>query len=160
MRVGHDVESPCAIFFKQKLPSIFHRAFFHDGWRIFLGSGGQRGYRLTTSILELRSYGDSAPNSKIDDRFPQSPGPFNSVRAMADNPIDLPDGRHCQFRVQCLCKKYFVSRETQITLTTLVSRLDQRGVSRSSRTLSAGCGGRFGASRRKAREADGEVVWS
>src|ERR1700677_3322881 len=36
----------------------------------------------------------------------------------------------------------------------------QRGVSRSSPTLGAGCGGRLGAARRAVLEADGEVVWS
>jgi len=42
----------------------------------------------------------------------------------------------------------------------LPSRTRQRGVSRSSRTLGAGCGGRFGGARRAVLEADGEVVWS
>jgi hypothetical protein len=36
----------------------------------------------------------------------------------------------------------------------------KRGVSRSSRTLGAGCNGRFGGARRAALNADGEVVWS
>jgi hypothetical protein len=36
----------------------------------------------------------------------------------------------------------------------------ERGVSRSSRTLGAGCDGRFGAARRAALTRTGEVVWS
>jgi hypothetical protein len=59
-----------------------------------------------------------------------------------------------------LSGKYSVSRLTQIKSIFLSSRLDMRGVSRSSRTLGAGCGGRLGAARRNALEADGEVVWS
>ena len=39
------------------------------------------------------------------------------------------------------------------------SRLDKRGVSRSSRTLGAGCGGRFDCALTNVAEADGEVVW-
>jgi hypothetical protein len=35
-----------------------------------------------------------------------------------------------------------------------------RGAYASSRTLGAGCGGRFGDARRAALQADGEVVWS
>jgi hypothetical protein len=38
--------------------------------------------------------------------------------------------------------------------------LSWRGVSRSSRTLGAGCGGCGSCRRRTARDADGEVVWS
>jgi hypothetical protein len=45
-----------------------------------------------------------------------------------------------------------------------LSRLHQRGVSRSSRTWEAGCDGRFGScafwARTNEREADGKVVWS
>ena len=37
---------------------------------------------------------------------------------------------------------------------------EKRGVSRSSRTLEAGCGGRFGCALTNAAEADGEIVWS
>jgi len=40
------------------------------------------------------------------------------------------------------------------------SRSHKRGASRSSRTLEAGCGGRFGDARRAVLEADGETVWS
>src|SRR5207253_201410 len=40
------------------------------------------------------------------------------------------------------------------------SRLTKRGVSRSSRTLGAGCGGRFGVARRTMLIADGKAVWS
>src|SRR5689334_5967847 len=45
------------------------------------------------------------------------------------------------------------------------SRTHKRGVSRSSRTLGAGCGGRLGCSARDRRAdesilADGEIVWS
>jgi hypothetical protein len=37
---------------------------------------------------------------------------------------------------------------------------DKRGVSRSSRTLGTGCGGRLWCARRVRQQADGEVVWS
>jgi hypothetical protein len=43
---------------------------------------------------------------------------------------------------------------------TCSSRLDTRGVSRSSRDVRRGCGGREGAGRRAAAFMDGEVVWS
>jgi len=38
--------------------------------------------------------------------------------------------------------------------------LSERGASRSSRTLGAGCGGRFGVARRTMLIADGKAVWS
>ena len=51
--------------------------------------------------------------------------------------------------VQPLLQKYFPSRLTQIrSISPAVPRPEQRGVSRSSRTLGAGCGGRFQCERR------------
>jgi hypothetical protein len=44
--------------------------------------------------------------------------------------------------------------------TSHASRTHKRGVSRSSRTLGAGCGGRFGGALTNGVDADGEVVWS
>src|SRR5271169_1139713 len=44
--------------------------------------------------------------------------------------------------------------------TSRASRPRKRGVSRSSRTLGAGCGGRFGGALTSGADADGEVVWS
>src|SRR5258706_7264213 len=90
----------------------------------------------------------------------------------------LPDGQITDFPVQPSLQKYSASRFTQFTFRTPAVPLPQRGVSRSSRTLGAGCGGRGSvrardviAGRVLARErsngalmngadADGEVVWS
>ena len=70
---------------------------------------------------------------------------------------DLPVGLKS---VHPLREKYSAFAVGQIRCTTRRVPPHQRGVSRSSRTLGAGCDGRFRALRRMAREADGEVVWS
>jgi hypothetical protein len=48
----------------------------------------------------------------------------------------------------------------QIRTIIRTSRTHERGASRSSRTLGAGCGGRVSCARRTQANADGEVVWS
>src|SRR6202000_1359914 len=55
---------------------------------------------------------------------------------------DLPDGLHTRFCVQPPLEKYFVFRLGRNSNTASISCPDQRGVSRSSRTLGAGCDGR------------------
>ena len=68
---------------------------------------------------------------------------------------DLPDGQFCAHRVQPLPQKYSSSPHTQITSKSpAVPHPIKRGVSRSSRTLGAGCGGR-GSVRREVFRADG-----
>ncbi len=59
----------------------------------------------------------------------------------------------------CAAGRRYCSKP-QISSIFRVSRLHKRGVSRSSRTLGAGCGGRFGCALTNAAEADGEIVWS
>ena len=59
----------------------------------------------------------------------------------------------------CAAGRRYCSKP-QISSIFRVSRLHKRGVSRSSRTLEAGCGGRFGCALTNAAEADGEIVWS
>src|SRR5271170_3911116 len=75
-------------------------------------------------------------------------------------PTDLPDKLFCHPPVRPFRAKYFASRLTQITGLSPAIPSHERGVSRSSRTLGAGCDGRNGARGRTALIADGEVVWS
>ena len=65
-----------------------------------------------------------------------------ALRATADGSADLPDGLCGRSAVQPHFQKYFRSRLTQIKSISLVVPSLWRGVSRSSRTLGAGCGGR------------------
>ena len=64
-----------------------------------------------------------------------------------DYGTDLPDRLFGAPRVQPLSQKYSCSLETQITSISAAVPARERGVSRSSRTLGTGCGGRgnFGA---------------
>jgi hypothetical protein len=62
--------------------------------------------------------------------------------------------------VQPFPEKFSGSRLTQIKSISRSVPPHMRGVSRSSRTLGAGCDGRGGVKRRMALRADGEVVWS
>jgi hypothetical protein len=63
--------------------------------------------------------------------------------------------------VQSSPQKYFAAPDGQITATDPRYPVPEKGgVSRSSRTLGAGCDGRLGAHRTKRIEADGEAVWS
>ena len=57
------------------------------------------------------------------------------------------------------CRNIFLSENRKLCILPAIPS-HKRGVSRSSRTLGAGCGGRFNDARRAALEADGEVVWS
>jgi hypothetical protein len=61
--------------------------------------------------------------------------------ALCDLLCDCPTGKSLK-PVQPGCEKYSASRSTQITPKTPPSRAHKRGVSRSSRTLGAGSGGR------------------
>ena len=68
----------------------------------------------------------------------------NEIRAIGLRQID-PTGKSLLIfrnRVKPLLQKYFASRLTQIRCISKPSRLPWRGVSRSSRTLGMGCGGR------------------
>jgi hypothetical protein len=63
---------------------------------------------------------------------------------------DLPDGLHGDLCVQPLTKKYSDFPNTQITTISIAIPSHMRGVSRSSRTLGAGCDGRGSDARRAA----------
>jgi hypothetical protein len=77
----------------------------------------------------------------------------NSIRG------DLPDGLIFRNRVKPSLRKYFALSEAQIRRMVSAVPLHQRGVSRSSRTLAAGCDGRGGARDERAG-AYGEIVRS
>jgi len=63
--------------------------------------------------------------------------------------------------VQSRSEKYFAFAVGQIIFrTSRHPAPDKRGVSRSSRTLGAGCDGRFGGALTNGAKADGEVVWA
>src|ERR1700722_7771059 len=66
----------------------------------------------------------------------------NGSFASAAGRTDLPDGLVCEFAVQCRPKKYFASPFGGSSFIDSLSRPHRRGVSRSSRTLGAGCKGR------------------
>jgi hypothetical protein len=73
----------------------------------------------------------------------------------------LPDGQISQsvdFPVQSSLQKYFASPFARSSFIDSPSRPTEGRCARHGR--GAGCGGRFGAARRAAHEADGEVVWS
>jgi hypothetical protein len=61
--------------------------------------------------------------------------------------------------VQMYRKNISLGRDPKSTPSSALSNL-QGGVSRSSRTLGAGCGGHFGGALTNEAQADGEVVWS
>jgi hypothetical protein len=65
-----------------------------------------------------------------------------------------------QIAVQPYQQKYSASLPGQIISSFRAIPSRKRGVSRSSRTLGAGCGGRGNVKRRMTLRADGEVVWS
>jgi hypothetical protein len=80
---------------------------------------------------------------------------------LPDEQITSPNQKSCQARLA----KTFLFRFSELHDYPLPSRLRRRGVSRSSRTLEAGCGGREEAQRAlsaptKAFLADGQAVWS
>ena len=72
---------------------------------------------------------------------------------------DLPVGSFCDTRVKPLAQKYSDFPKQQITLYSQPSR-PERGALRNVTKRGAGCGGRLGAVRRTASDADGETVWS
>jgi hypothetical protein len=67
------------------------------------------------------------------------------------------------FKLICLVQirqqKYSASHPSEISGFFAPFRARKRGVSRSSRTLGAGCGGRSGGALTSGANADGEVVW-
>jgi hypothetical protein len=75
-------------------------------------------------------------------------------------PTDLPGGLFYTPLVQPRLEKFFTSLLDKITGLSPAIPSHQRGVSRSLRTLGAGCDGRNGVRRRTALIADGEAVWS
>ena len=62
--------------------------------------------------------------------------------------------------IHLLTRKNFACAVGQISGPSSPVLLHKRGVSRSSRTLAAGCDGRLGFTGRVKREADGKGVWS
>ena len=71
-----------------------------------------------------------------------------------DAPAAIPDAYDIQDKYVALL------RLVETSLEPTPSRSHKRGVSRSSRTLGAGCGGRGSVKRRMTLRAHGEVVWS
>ncbi len=75
-------------------------------------------------------------------------------------PLDTFSGATTDLPVGLICRKQSRLSRTQISGSVrVILRPSKRGVSRSSRTLGAGCGGRGLRTRRMRQTADGEVVW-
>jgi hypothetical protein len=71
-----------------------------------------------------------------------------------------PTGKSAEVVSSPFRKNISLRRLLETPLVIRPSRLALRGVSRSSRTLGAGCGGRGLRRKTSAAKADGEVVWS
>jgi hypothetical protein len=101
------------------------------------------GIRVEPSPLAKIEYRTKSAEGKV--RHPL----FNRVREVYErgnfvepDQADLPDGLSGDFPVQPPLQKYFCSRLTQISSLIRAVLSHMRGVSRSSRTLGTGCGGR------------------
>jgi hypothetical protein len=74
--------------------------------------------------------------------------------------VDLPDGLFCELPVQPSGEKYFASRFGRNSFIDSHIPLRSEGRIAIVTGVGAGCGGRFGDTRRAPHEADGEAVWS
>ena len=82
--------------------------------------------------------------------------PYTSLTA---NSCPASSGKSVKFPSSSLAKNISLYPNIDSHAWSLPSRSHMRGASRSSRTLGAGCDGRFGSLDERA-EADGEIAWS